>query len=33
MRERVEALAGRFSVEGRPGTGTTVRAWLPRMER
>jgi two-component system, NarL family, sensor kinase len=27
--ERVEALAGRFEVEGRPGRGTRARAVLP----
>jgi two-component system, NarL family, sensor histidine kinase UhpB len=29
MAERVEALGGRFSVEGRPGTGTALRAVIP----
>jgi signal transduction histidine kinase len=29
MRERVEELGGRFAIVSRPGSGTTVRAWLP----
>lgn len=29
MRERVEMVGGRFSVESAPGTGTTVRAEVP----
>jgi two-component system, NarL family, sensor histidine kinase UhpB len=29
MRERVEALGGTLSVEGRPGTGTELRAVIP----
>jgi len=29
MRERVELLGGRFSVDSRLGEGTTVRAWIP----
>jgi signal transduction histidine kinase len=29
MRERVEELGGRFTIVSRPGSGTTVRAWLP----
>jgi signal transduction histidine kinase len=29
MRERVEMLGGRLTVESRPGTGTTVRAIIP----
>ncbi len=29
MRERVQALRGRFSVEGRPGEGVRVRAVIP----
>jgi signal transduction histidine kinase len=29
MRERAEALGGRFSIEGPPGQGTTLRSVLP----
>lgn len=29
MRERVEMVGGRFSVESAPGAGTTVRAEVP----
>lgn len=29
MRERVEMVGGRFSVESAPGTGTTIRAQIP----
>ena len=29
MRERAEELNGRLVVEARPGSGTTIRAWLP----
>ncbi len=29
MRERAQALGGSFSIEGRPGAGTTISAVLP----
>jgi signal transduction histidine kinase len=29
MRERIEMLGGKFSVESAPGKGTTVRAEVP----
>jgi signal transduction histidine kinase len=29
MRERVEMVGGRFSVESSPGNGTTIRAEIP----
>lgn len=32
MRERVELAGGRYTIESRAGTGTTVRAWLPVEE-
>jgi signal transduction histidine kinase len=31
MAERAEELSGRLVVEGRPGSGTSVRAWLPTL--
>ena len=32
MRERVELAGGRYTIESRAGTGTTVRTWLPVEE-
>jgi signal transduction histidine kinase len=32
MRERSEALGGSWSLESRPGAGTTVRCWVPRQD-
>ncbi len=32
MRERSEALGGSWSLESRPGAGTTVRCWVPRED-
>lgn len=29
MRERIEGLGGRFSIDSQPGRGTTVRLWVP----
>ena len=33
MRERLEAVGGRFAVTSAPGKGTTVRAQIPLMDR
>ena len=32
MRERSEALGGSWSLESRPGAGTTVKCWVPRQD-
>jgi hypothetical protein len=32
MRERSEALGGSWSLESRPGAGTTVKCWVPRED-
>jgi len=29
MQERVKLVNGKFQIESHPGTGTTVRAWIP----
>jgi signal transduction histidine kinase len=33
MRERVALVGGRLAIESSPGTGTTVRAELPIIQR
>jgi signal transduction histidine kinase len=32
MRERIDRLGGTFSIESRPGSGTTVRAVVPTRD-
>jgi signal transduction histidine kinase len=32
MRERLEMVGGRFSIESAPGRGTTVSAWIPLVK-
>jgi signal transduction histidine kinase len=33
MREQVETIGGRLTLESRPGAGTVLEVWLPDVNR